>query len=190
MSHDVEPERAEAITSLYERGSWTQQKADLLRSGRLQALDVANILDEIETLGRSKRASLKSAYRLICSHLLKMKVQPSKFTRNWYTTVDRERGEVVDILDEDPGLRPSREDAFAKAYALGRKDSARETRLPLESFPYRPPFKLVECESTAFLPEELRDYFTTQGTAAGQGKRQDRLTRARCSPFAPTSRQA
>lgn len=164
MSHDVEPERAEAGASLYERDfyAWTQQQAGLLRAGRLQALDVANILEEIETLGRSERASLKSAYRLICSHLLKMKVQPSRCTRSWHNTIDRERGEVVDILDENPGLRPSRNDVFEKAYALARKDAARETRLPLESFPQRPPFTLAECESSAFLPEELRDYLATQ----------------------------
>ena len=173
MSHDVETKPPEAIASLYERDfySWTQQQAVLLRSGRLQALDVANVLEEIETLGRSERASLKSAYRLICSHLLKMKVQPSKFTRSWYNTVDRERSEVVDILNENPGLRPSREDAFEKAYALGRKDAARETRLPLESFPDRPPFTLAECESTAFLPKELRDHLAASSVAADRAEK-------------------
>ena len=117
-------------------------------------------------MGRSERASLKSAYRLICSHLLKMKVQPSRCTRSWHNTVDRERGEVADILDENPGLRPSREDVFAKAYALGRKDAARETRLPLGSFPENPPFTLAECENTAFLPTEVLNYSVIQGVPA------------------------
>ena len=159
MSHDVEARPAESVASLYERDfySWTQKQALLLRSGRLDALDVANILEEIETLGRSERAALKSAYRLICSHLLEMTYQTSKLTRSWTNTVDRERGEVADILDENPGLRPSREDAFVRAYALARRDAARETRMPLEAFPDKPPFTLADCESTTFLPAEVGD---------------------------------
>ena len=158
MGRDGEAQRLASTASLYEQDfySWTQQQALLLRAGRLQALDVTNILEEIETLGRSERASLKSAYRLICSHLLKMKYQASKLTRSWSNTVDRERGEVAEILHENPGLRSSREDAFAKAYALARRDAARETRMPVEIFPEKPPFTLAECESVTFLPEELR----------------------------------
>ena len=174
MSRDVE---VETEPNLYERDfySWTQQQADLLRSGRLQALDIAHLVEEIETLGRSERASLKSAYRLICSHLLKMKYQTAKFTRSWYNTVDRERGEVVEILDENPGLRPSREDSFAKAYALARKDAARETRMPLATFPEEPPFTLADCESTAFMQKELRDHLAAQDAAAGRaGKRKSK----------------
>ena len=173
MSHDVEAEREAPITGLYEKDfySWTQQQANLLRSGKLQALDVANILEEIETLGRSERASLKSSYRLICAHLLKMKYQTAKYTRSWYNTVDRERGEVVDILAENPGLRPSREEVFAKAYGLGRRDAMRETGMPLKSFPESPPFTLAECESTAFLPHELRDQLAAKKMAAEKTKK-------------------
>ena len=174
MSHDVEPDRVEATASLYEHDfyTWTQQQAVLLRSGRLQALDIDNLVEEIETLGRSERASLKSAYRLICSHLLKLMYQPSKVTRSWYDTVDRERDEIVDILGENPGLEPSREDTFAKAYALARKDAARETRMPLEAFPEGPSFTLADCESTAFMPEEVRGRLADQAAGrVGRGKR-------------------
>ncbi len=171
LSRDVE---VETESNLYERDfcSWTQRQADLLRSGQLQALDITNLVEEIETLGRSERASLKSAYRLICSHLLNMKYQTAKFTRSWYNTVDRERDEVVEILDENPGLRPCREDAFAIAYALARKDVARETRMPPATFPEEPPFTLADCESTAFMPKELRDHLAAQGAPAERaGKR-------------------
>lgn len=153
MSRDVEI--SERATDLYERDfyAWTQEQAALLRSGQLQALDAANILEEIETLGRSERASLKSAYRLICSHLLKISYQPRRRTRSWINTVDRERSEVAELLDENPGLKPGREEVFAKAYALARKDAARETGLPSSVFPEEPPFSLAECESADFLPK-------------------------------------
>jgi Domain of unknown function DUF29 len=34
---------------------WTQEQARLLREGRFAELDVANVVEEIETLGRSER---------------------------------------------------------------------------------------------------------------------------------------
>ena len=143
-------------SSLYEMDfySWTQEQVRLLRAGQLDEIDVANILEEIETLGRSERASLKSAYRLICSHLLKIMFQPAKRTRSWGDTVDRERGEIVDILSENPGLRPVRGELFSKAYALARKDAARETRLPLATFPQTPPFTRDQCEDADFQPQD------------------------------------
>ena len=175
MGRDLTDAQAESSTSLYESDfySWTQQQAELLRSGRLQSIDVANLLEEIETMGRSERASLKSAYRLICSHLLKMKYQPTKYTRSWYNTVDRERAEVVEVLAENPGLRPAREEIFAKAYALGRRDAARETAIALRSFPEKAPFTVVECDDASFIPKELRDHLAEKkllGGGSGGGK--------------------
>ncbi len=41
--------------------SWTQRQADMLRSGKLETADLANIIEEIETLGRSEESSLESA---------------------------------------------------------------------------------------------------------------------------------
>ena len=159
VSRQIEETQTVPCSELYERDfySWTQEQAKLLRAGRLDALDVANILEEIETLGRSERASLKSAYRLICSHLLKMKYQPERYTRSWYNTVDRERGEVSEILAENPGLRPSCEETFVKAYMLARGDAKRETSLPDKTFPRVPPFDREECERSDFLPDELRE---------------------------------
>ncbi len=159
MSQNVHMRRASPPADLHEVDfySWTQQQAKLLRSGSLEALDIANICEEIETLGRSERASLKSAYRLICLHLLKMQYQADRYTRSWLNTVDRERAEAVDILDENPGLRPSRTDVFAKAYKLARKDAARETHLPLSVFPEIPSFTLEDCESPTYLPRVVHD---------------------------------
>ncbi len=39
---------------------WTQQQADLLRQGALSALDVENLIEEIESMGKSDRRSIRS----------------------------------------------------------------------------------------------------------------------------------
>lgn len=145
---------------LYDRDfySWTQRQAELLRSGRLDAIDIENILEEIETLGRSERSALQSAYRLIAMHLLKMKFQPEKYARSWYVTVMRERVNAARILSENPGLKPMRAALFAGSYADACKDAAAETGLARKTFPESPPFTLDEVEDEAFLPDEIRSH--------------------------------
>ena len=39
---------------------WTQQQAELLRQGQLQAVDVANLAEEIESMVRATAAPLKA----------------------------------------------------------------------------------------------------------------------------------
>jgi predicted DNA-binding ribbon-helix-helix protein len=50
---------------------WTQEQATLLREGRLDELDVPNLVEEIDSLGRSQRHELRSRLRVLLMHLLK-----------------------------------------------------------------------------------------------------------------------
>ena len=131
---------------------WTHEQADLLRQGRFADLDIENVVEEIETLGRSEQRELESAYRLIAMHLLKLIVQPSHVSRSWLNTIVRERNTAERTLDESPSLRGKRDALFAHAYRQARKEAASETGLPLASFPEEPPFSLTEVEDETFLP--------------------------------------
>jgi hypothetical protein len=52
------------------------EQAALLRAGKLDAADVSQIAEELESLGRSEAAALRSAYRLILLHLRKDSSSP------------------------------------------------------------------------------------------------------------------
>lgn len=134
--------------------TWTQEQAAHLRSGRLSCADIGNIAEEIETLGRSEASALRSAYRLIAMHLLKTMVQPDKTTPSWGLTIGRERLNVEQILDENPGLKPKRSELFLKAYGAARREAALETGLPLGRFPASPPFTVDEVESDGSVPDQ------------------------------------
>jgi hypothetical protein len=60
-------------TELYSQDlyAWTQEQAALLREGALQKLDRANLIEEIEDLGRSARQELRSYLEGLVLHLLK-----------------------------------------------------------------------------------------------------------------------
>ncbi|MGI9275123.1 MAG: DUF29 domain-containing protein [Endozoicomonas sp.] len=55
--------------------SWTQRQAELIRDGRLPGLDLENILEEIESMGRNDYRVLQSRIALVLMHLLKCYVR-------------------------------------------------------------------------------------------------------------------
>jgi Domain of unknown function DUF29 len=50
--------------------AWTAEQARLLRSGELTSIDVANIAEEIESLGRSDKRAIESRLTVLPMHLL------------------------------------------------------------------------------------------------------------------------
>ena len=132
--------------------AWTVREACLLRAGAVDRADLANLAEEIETLGRSERAALKSAYRLVALHLLKLTAQKERASRSWLGTIARERNTIASLLHDNPSLKPKRDELFAAAYRDARKEAKAETGLPLLAFPAAPPFTLAEIEDEAYLP--------------------------------------
>jgi hypothetical protein len=144
-----------AVTkNLYEEDfyTWTQRQAALLRSGRIDQLDLENIAEEIETLGRSELSELRSRYKVLCMHLLKKILQPEKDGRSWTTTIVDQRESIAQLLSDNPGLKPKKAKAFLEAYAHARKVASSETGIQLDDFPENPPFTPEEAESEGFWP--------------------------------------
>lgn len=70
--------------------AWSEQQAAVLRrmagvDGRLpNELDLENVAEEIESVGRSERHAAESALRLILSHLIKLAAAPdATAVRHW-----------------------------------------------------------------------------------------------------------
>ncbi|MDX7952535.1 DUF29 domain-containing protein [Lichenihabitans sp. Uapishka_5] len=123
---------------------WSHQQAERLRAGDWTGVDAVNLAEEIETLGRSEAAALRSSLRLVAIHLLKFRYQPQRASRSWRVTVERERINAERSLDENPSLKPRLAELFAQAYADARRLAAAETRLAIATFPVEPPFSLDE----------------------------------------------
>ena len=133
--------------------AWTAEQARLLRAGDVHRADLANIVEEIEALGRSERAAVRSAFRLVALHLLKLLFQKERAGRSWYGTIARERSNAAALLEDSPSLKPQRAELFARAYREARKEAAAETGLPLSAFPAEPPFTLEQLLDETYLPD-------------------------------------
>jgi hypothetical protein len=133
--------------------AWTVEQARLLRSGELSSIDIANIAEEIESLGRSDRRAIESRLTVLLSHLLKWQAQPPLRSTSWSGTIREQRRQIDKLLRESPSLKPFVGDALAEAYADAREDAAEETGLPETDFPVECPFSTDEVLSRSFLPE-------------------------------------
>ena len=123
---------------------WAERQAAALRERRSDALDWANLAEEIGDLSARERDKLVSALRIVLVHLLKWDLQPARRSRSWWRSVAEHRNRVNDGLDESPSLRPRLAALIAKAYRDARVDAAVEMRIRLAKLPAECPYTYDE----------------------------------------------
>src|SRR5215475_8808190 len=96
-------------TALYDQDfyTWTQEQAALLREGAVDALDLTNLAEEIESLGKSDRRALGSHLRNLVLHLLKWRYQPSgrQTGHSWQSSIRNARAEIDVLLEDSRSLQ-------------------------------------------------------------------------------------
>ncbi|MEH2073255.1 MAG: DUF29 domain-containing protein [Nostoc sp.] len=142
-------------SDLYEQDFylWIQTTAELLKQGRLTELDLENLIDEIETMGRSEKKALRSNLEVVLMHLLKYKYQAEKRSGSWRGTIREHRKRLREALEESPSLKPYFGEVFGLCYEDARLLAADETELHLATFPEQSPFTPEETLDPDFLPE-------------------------------------
>ncbi|WP_353932309.1 DUF29 domain-containing protein [Okeanomitos corallinicola TIOX110] len=114
---------------------WTQQQANLLKNQQWNQLDLSNIIEEIESLGRKERQEIRNRLSILIGHLLKWEYQPSKRSRSWLAAIRIQRRDIVKLLHENPSLKSQIEILINEAYENGQDLASGETNLPLSTFP-------------------------------------------------------
>ncbi len=120
--------------------AWLTAQVGVLRSGQFRELDLENLIDEVESLGRSDFNGFVSAFEILIAHMLKWDHQPSYRTNGWIASIDEHRSRIEHDLVDSPSYQSRVDDAIARAYRPGRALAARETRLDLRAFPMTCPF--------------------------------------------------
>jgi hypothetical protein len=144
----------EAERSLYERDFylWVEEQARLIKEGRLQQLDIVNLIDEIEALGIQEKKAVKSTLVVVLKHLLKYEYQPRRRSRSWLSSIAEHRRRLRDDLTTSPSLRPYARQQFEECYQDGRRQALIETGLAEEAVPRTPIYTLEQTLDSDFLP--------------------------------------
>jgi hypothetical protein len=124
---------------------WSEQQAEVIRKlGRTRAdvpneLDIENVAEEIESVGRSELAAVKSYIRLIFVHLIKLVVEAgSETARHWRSEIAAFHSDMTgryapsmrQRIDIDELWRSAREQSML-AYEGAQQD--RVAALPVDS---------------------------------------------------------
>jgi hypothetical protein len=107
--------------------AWTKDQAAKLRAlaaARVNStLDLENLAEEVESLGRSDLNTVRSQVRRIIEHLLKLEFSPSMPPRDdWRHSVAQARDEVEDHMTAS--MRPDVVADLAKLFGRARRDTA------------------------------------------------------------------
>ena len=127
--------------------AWADEQAAHLRARRFDALDLENLIEEVEYLARERRSELTARLSTIVQHWLKLEMSPARDPRNkWRQTIGVSRVQIDVLLEENPSLRRDLPGAVAPAVRAGAKlaaadlvaygelDEVRARRLAARSF--------------------------------------------------------
>jgi hypothetical protein len=133
--------------------AWAAANAALLRAGRLAEIDVANIAEELEDMGKSERRALASHIRNLLMHLLKWRYQAGLRGASWRLAIDNARQEIRTIVEDSPSLVPRVAASVDKEYPSARRNAATETGFPQDRFPAVCPFETSQVLDEDFWPD-------------------------------------
>ena len=131
---------------------WTNQQAALLRAGRIAEIDREHLAEEIEDMGKSLHRELLNRLTVLFLHLLKWQYQPGYQSNSWRYTIEEQREQIADHLQDNPSLKQKLPESIERAYKYARTGAARETGLPKTTFPEICPWSFEQALDDEFWP--------------------------------------
>jgi Domain of unknown function DUF29 len=142
--------------SLYERDffHWTELMSARLRDRETGDLDWDHLAEEIKDLGRRDRRELKNRLRVLIAHLLKWEYQPElREGSSWKSTIREQRGQIGDLLEDSPSLKPHIREAWAQVYRQAAELAHDEMKTEKPLVPKTCPYSQSQVLDPDFFPE-------------------------------------
>ena len=112
--------RTPIAVSLYEQDYllWIEDIVHKLRSRDIEGLDIDNLIEEIEDLGRSDKRELENRLAELLEHILKRNyVHIPDCYRGWVESIIKQRIGIRKLLKNSPSLKAYFSQVFDEAYA-------------------------------------------------------------------------
>ncbi|KAG0162541.1 hypothetical protein DFQ28_003370 [Apophysomyces sp. BC1034] len=149
-------QREHVMGTSYEQDvvAWANEQSALLRAGKLSALDIEHIAEEIEDVGKSEQRELANRMAVLLAHLLKWQHQSGRQGSSWQRTIKEQRRAIEIVLRKTPSLKNSLTDPewITGVWADSVSKAAEETGLDV--FPEICPWSMGQALDLAFFPEQ------------------------------------
>ena len=106
-------------------------------------------------MAAAERREMKKQLKRLLAHLLKLRAQPKELHRHegWRRSIRDAREQIDDLLEESPGLLQGKQDEVVSVcYQRARVQAADEAHLPLNTFPEKCPWTLVQARDEHYFP--------------------------------------
>jgi len=144
------------MTTSYETDvvAWANEQAQLLRAGRFDLLDIENIAEEIEDVGKAEQRELRSRMAALLVHLLKWQYQPERRSESWRLIATIRRKAFLRALESVPSQKAQLvdEEWWGRVWDDALIKAIDET--DLADFPDTCPWTFAEIMDDDWLPEE------------------------------------
>jgi Domain of unknown function DUF29 len=141
--------------TLYDRDfvAWIEETIDRLKAKDYSAVDWNNVIEELDTMGRRERKSLKSNLVILLLHLLKWQYQPALRSGSSKGSIVEHRQRIQDDLIDSPSLKPYLYEILVSAYLDACDRAAAETGLSLTIFPVDCDYPIESILDRTFFPD-------------------------------------
>lgn len=142
--------------TLYETDfyQWAETTVQLLKERKFNELELDNLIEEIEELGRSQKKAAASNLRILLLHLLKWAYQPSNRDNGWLASINEHKRRLLDDFEESTSLKRHFDEAFDKCYRKAKEDASIEMRIDVALLPKACPFSQDHVLQVGWLPEK------------------------------------
>jgi hypothetical protein len=143
------------MTAVYESDflAWAREQAELARSGRINALDLPHIAEELEALGRAERNALASYFERLMLHLLKWQYQPTHRGSSWEVSIADSRNKIRRLLKSSPSLGFMIQEAVEDEWPGAVRKASIQTKRARGTFPASCPWTEAQLLDPDFLPD-------------------------------------
>jgi hypothetical protein len=144
-------------TTLYEQDfyAWTKRQIELLQAQQWNQVDVENLIEELDSLGKQQRQELRNRLGVLLGHLLKWYYQPEARSKSWRATIREQRRRVKEHLADNPSLKPYLPEAIERGYQDGLDLIDKETPIDSRQLPQTCPFSEAQIFDEPVELEEL-----------------------------------
>lgn len=122
---------------------WLETTAKQLKKGSLKDVDLANLIEEIESLGRKERAELRNRLKILFEHMLKVNYWEKEKEwnqRGWNLTIKEQKLQIKRLMADSPSLKSQLQTINREAYEDALEITKEKTGL--DNLPEENPFDM------------------------------------------------
>lgn len=146
-----------SVDNLYEEDfhAWCFEQAEALEAGEFSSLDLQNLSEEIQQMGRGEKRELRSHLIVLFCHLIKLRYQPGYENKaSWVRSIREQRVQIDLLMLDSPSLKYSIDEIAVVAYQKGLEQAREETGIEIEQHSLNDFMTLRECRQAGWLPGE------------------------------------